>query len=309
MPKHQSVEFKASDYWHPRYWSTWLLFAFLRLVALLPFRSQLLTGKILGNLIKFISNKRQSIVDINLQHCFPEKTLSERNKIKQECYENIGIALFEMAMCWWWPEKRLRPLVEIHGLEHVNSTLASGKGVILLSGHFTSLELGGRLLALSLPFQAMYRTQKNPLFDSYLYSKRNSYLVDTISRKDTRKLIKGLRKQIPTWYAPDQDFGRERNVFVPFMGVTTATITASARLAQAADAVMLPFYPERKRDGSGYILTIEPPLENFPSGDDIADATMINASIESFVHEHPDQYMWIHQRFKTRPQGEPRFYQ
>lgn len=285
------------------------MFAFLRLVALLPYRSQLFFGKILGKLIKIISNKRQAIVDTNLIHCFPEKTSSERNEIKQKCYENIGIAVFEMAMCWWWPEKRLRPLVEIRGLEHLHNSLADGRGVILLSGHFTSLELGGRLLALSLPFQAMYRTQKNPLFDSYLYSKRNSYLVDTISRKDTRKLIKGIRKQIPTWYAPDQDFGRERNVFVPFMGVTAATISASSRLAQASGAAMLPFYPERKQDGSGYILTIEPPLENFPSGDDIEDATRINHSIEIFVRQHPDQYMWIHQRFKTRPQGEPKFYQ
>ena len=308
MAKHQSEEFVASDYWHPRFWPTWLMFGCLRVSALLPYRSQLFLGRYFGKLIKLISNKRQRIVDINLKHCFPEKSLSERNLIKNECYENIGIALLEISMCWWWSEKRLRPLVEIHGQEHIEATLASGRGVILLSGHFTSLELGGRLLALSLPFQAMYRTQKNPLFDSYLYSKRNSYLVDIISRKDTRRLIKGIKKQIPTWYAPDQDFRGERNVFVPFMGVETATISASTRLAQAAGAAMLPFYPERKRDGSGYILRVEPPLENFPSGDEIEDATRINASIETFVREHPEQYMWIHQRFKTRPPGESGFY-
>ena len=308
MAKHQSEEFVASDYWHPRFWPTWLMFGCLRVSALLPYRSQLFLGRYFGKLIKLISNKRQRIVDINLKHCFPEKSLSERNLIKNECYENIGIALLEISMCWWWSEKRLRPLVEIHGQEHIEATLASGRGVILLSGHFTSLELGGRLLALSLPFQAMYRTQKNPLFDSYLYSKRNSYLVDIISRKDTRRLIKGIKKQIPTWYAPDQDFRGERNVFVPFMGVETATISASTRLAQAAGAAMLPFYPERKRDGSGYILRVEPPLENFPSGDEIEDANRINASIETFVREHPEQYMWIHQRFKTRPPGESGFY-
>lgn len=309
VPKHQSVEFVASDYLHPRYWPMWLTFGLLRVAAFLPYRGQLFLGRVLGNLIRLVSKKRQTIVDINLLRCFPDKSPAARNEIKRACYENIGIALFEMAMCWWWSEKRLRPLVEIRGLEHVHNTLAGGRGVILLSGHFTSLELGGRLLALSLPFQAMYRTQRNRLFDSYLYTKRNGYLVDIISRKDTRKLIKGIRNQIPTWYAPDQDFGRERNVFVPFMGVQTATISASARLAQASGAAMLPFYPERKLDGSGYILTIEPPLENFPSGDDIEDATRINASIETFVTRHPDQYMWIHQRFKTRPKGETGFYQ
>lgn len=301
-------EFVASDYWHPRFWPMWIAFCGLRIAALLPYRSQLLLGKFFGNLIRVLSKKRQNILDTNLAHCFPQKSLSERNKIKQECYQNIGIALFEMAMCWWWSERRLQPLVEIHGLENIEATLASGRGVILLSGHFTSLELGGRLLALSLPFQAMYRVQRNPLFDSYLYSKRNSYLVDIISRKDTRRLIKGIKKQIPTWYAPDQDFRRERNVFVPFMGVQTATISASSRLAQAANAAMLPFYPERKSDGSGYILRIGPALENLPSGDDIEDATRINASIEKFVRQHPAQYMWIHQRFKTRPAGEADFY-
>ncbi|MCP4234665.1 MAG: lipid A biosynthesis acyltransferase, partial [Aestuariibacter sp.] len=178
----------------------------------------------------------------------------------------------------------------------------------LLSGHFTSLELGARLLALFLPFQAMYRVQKNLLFDSYLYSKRNRYLVDVISRKNTRQLIKGIKQQIPTWYAPDQDFPEERNVFVPFMGVETATISAGSRLAQATGAAMLTFYPERKRDGSGYKLWIEPAFEDFPSGDDVEDATRINASIEKFVTINPDYYMWVHQRFKTRPAGEPKFY-
>ena len=308
MSRQKSEDFVASAYLHPRFWPMWLLFGFLRAAVLLPYRSQLWLGKAVGKFIKAASKKRRAIVDINLQHCFPEKSLAERNKIKHDCYDNIGIGLLEMAMCWWWPEKRLRPLVEIHGMEHIQQTLDQGRGVILLSGHFTSLELGGRLLAFFQPFQAMYRVQKNPLFDSFLYYKRNEYLVDTVSRKDTRKLIKGIRKQIPTWYAPDQDFRGERNVFVPFMGVTTATISASSRLAQASGAAMLPFYPQRKRDGSGYLLTIEAPLENFPSGDDHQDATRINESIEAFVRQHPDQYMWVHQRFKTRPPGEPGFY-
>ena len=162
------------------------------------------------------------------------------------------------------------------------------------------------LLALFMPVQVMYRTQKNRLFDSYLYSKRSRYFVNTISRKNTRQLIKGIKNQIPTWYAPDQNFRKERNVFAPFMGVKTATITASSRLAQSSGLVMVPFYPERKRDGTGYILWIGEPLENFPSGDDLEDATRINASIETFVREHPGHYMWIHQRFKTRPRGEPK---
>jgi len=308
MAGHSSDEFVASDYWHPKFWPMWLLFGLLRLMALLPYRALLRIGKILGKLIQILSGRRQSVVDINLEHCLPKLSSEERQQIKNRCYENIGISLMEMSMCWWWPEHRLKPLVEIRGLEHVDAALSNGRGVILLSGHFTSLEIGGRLLALYLPVQVMYRTQKNRLFDSYLYKHRSRYFVNTISRKNTRQLIKGLKKQIPTWYAPDQNFRRERNVFAPFMGVPTATITASSRLAQSSNAVMLPFYPERKTDGSGYILWIEPALENFPSGDDLVDATQINASIEKFVYQHPDQYLWIHQRFKSRPPGEANIY-
>ena len=211
-------------------------------------------------------------------------------------------------MCWWLSEDRLRSLVEIRGQEHIEAVLDSGRGVILLTGHFTSLEIGGRLFTLSMPLQAMYRTQKNRLFDSYLYTRRKSYLENVISRKNTRQMIRGIKKLIPTWYAPDQNFPKEKNVFAPFMGVQTATISAGSRIAQSSGGAMLPFYPERKKDGSGYIIWIEPPLMDFPSGDDVRDATAINASIEKFVRQNPEQYLWVHKRFKTRPPGEPAIY-
>ena len=251
MVRHSSDEFKASDYWHPRYWSTWITIGLLRMAAPLPYPVLIRFGKLLGRLSQAMSRSRQRVVDINLQHCFPEKTRAERNKIKNGCFANIGIALFEMAM---------------------------------------------------------YRTQKNHLFDSYLYTRRNSYLAAMVSRKNSRQLIKGIKKLVPTWYAPDQNFPYEKNVFAPFMGVQTATISASSRLAQSSGGAMLPFYPERKWDGSGYIIWIEPPLENFPSGDDVKDATAVNASIEKFVRRDPAQYMWIKKRFKTHPTNEPPIY-
>jgi KDO2-lipid IV(A) lauroyltransferase len=308
MAKHSSEEFKASDYWHPRFWSTWIAFGLLRIAVLFPYPALLFMGKILGLLFQLTSKSSQRTVDINLQLSFPDKSKAERDKIRGECFQNIGIALLEMAMCWWWGEKRLQPLVEIRGKEHIDAVLKTGRGVILLTGHFTSLEIGGRLFTLTIPLQAMYRTQKNLLFDSYLYTRRNSYLTEMISRKNSRRLIKSIKNLVPTWYAPDQNFPNEKNVFAPFMGVQTATISAGSRLAQSSGAAMLPFYPERKPDGSGYIIWIEPPLENFPSGDDVRDATEINASIEKFVRMNPAQYMWINKRFKTRPAGEPPIY-
>ncbi|MCZ6667509.1 MAG: LpxL/LpxP family Kdo(2)-lipid IV(A) lauroyl/palmitoleoyl acyltransferase [Gammaproteobacteria bacterium] len=308
MARHSSDEFIASDYWHPRYWLMWITIGLLRVAALLPYPVLIGLGKILGRLSQQLSKSRQRVVDINLEHCFPEKSRAERDKIKNDCFANIGIALVEMSMCWWWSERRLKPLVEIRGGEHIDAVLKTGRGVILLTGHFTSLEIGGRLFALTRPLQAMYRTQKNHLFDSYLYTRRNRYLAATISRKNTRQLIKGIKNLVPTWYAPDQNFPNEKNVFAPFMGVQTATISASSRLAQSSGGAMLPFYPERKQDGSGYIIWIEAPLEHFPSGDDVKDASAVNASIEKFVRMNPAQYMWIKKRFKTRPLDEPPIY-
>ena len=308
MGEQSSVFFRASDYLHPRYWPMWCTFAGLRLASLLPYRAALTAGRLLGRLLFLIAGSRQQIVDTNLARCFPQKSLEERNRIKLECYRNLGISLIETAMCWWWSADKLKSLVEIEGREHLDAVLDSGHGAILLTGHYTSLEIGGRLLTLFMPLQGMYRTQRNPMFDSYLYTRRHSYLVDIVSRKYTRQLIRGIRKQVPTWYAPDQNFKRERNVFAPFLGIATATISASSRLAKASNAVMLPYYPERKKDGSGYLLHIGAPLENVPSDDEVADATAINHSIETWVREFPENYMWIHQRFKTRPPGEPPFY-
>ncbi len=286
----------------------WITFGLLRLATLLPYASHISLGRFLGRLIHRMAGSKESIVDTNLQLCFPQKSIDERNHIKNETYENYGISLLELAMCWWWKAERLKPLVEVRGLEHVENCLKNKQAVILLSGHFTSLEIGARLLALYLPFQVMYRTQNNPFFDSLLYTKRKSYLVDVISRKNTRRILMGIRSLIPTWYAPDQNFARERNVFAPFFGIPTATITASTRLAESGKAAVLPYYPERKSDGSGYILWIKPPLDDFPSGDEVADATAINAAIEQFVIQNPDQYMWMHPRFKTRPAGDPDIY-
>ena len=308
MGEKSSVTFRASDYYSVKYWPLWFLLGLLRLVTLLPYRGALCTGRLLGRLIYLVSSRRRHIVDINLAHCFADKNLQERNRIKRECFQNIGISLVEMAICWWWKDEKLAPLLEFRGREHLDAALADDRGVILLSGHYTSLEIGGRFLNLTAPMQAMYRTQRNAMFDSFIYTQRSRFLVNVVPRKQTRQLIRGIRNQIPTWYAPDQDFRRERNVFAPFMGISTATITATSRLAQSSGAILLPFYPERKKDGTGYILHFDEPLPNFPSGDDFEDACAVNQSIEKYVRMHPENYIWIHRRFKTRPPGEPPFY-
>ena len=307
MGRHSSDLFRASDFYHPRFWPMWLFLGLLRLISLLPYRVALWIGRFLGRVLLWLTGSRHRVLNTNLERCFPHLSNAEREALKRRFYRNMGISLIELGMCWWWSDERLRPLVEIRGREHLDAVLDSGRGAILLTGHYTSLEIGGRLLTLFMPLQGMYRTQRNAMFDSYLYTRRKSYLVDIVSRKHSRRLIKGIRNQVPTWYAPDQDFRRERNVFAPFMDIPTATISATSRLAQAGNAAMLPYYPERKADGSGYVLHIEAPLTDFPSGDDVEDATAVNRSIESWVRRFPDSYMWILHRFRTRPPDEPPF--
>lgn len=308
MRKQSSIKFSARDYLHPRHWGIWCALGLLRLVSLLPYRPLMAVGRSFGSAIRLVAVSRRKIVDINLQHCFPDKSRAERDRIKHGCFQSIGISLVEMSMCWWWSDERLKPLVEIQGREHIDAAFDSGKGVILLAGHFTSLEISGRLFTFYSPVSAMYRTQTNEMFDSYLYTQRSKYIDTLISRKNMRQMIRSIRNKLPAWYAPDQDFPDEKNVFAPFMGVQTATIIASSRIAQATGCAMLPFYPERKQDGSGYIIRIDAPLTNFPSGDDLEDATKINHSIEHYARLHPENYMWVHRRFKTRPAGEPPFY-
>lgn len=308
MGKKRSQLFKASDYLSPIYWPMWCIIGLLRLLSLLPYRAALMVGTGLGRFLYLVNASRRRVVDLNLARCFPELNRQQRNRIKKACFVNIGISVAETAMCWWWSEEQFRQIVEIEGREHIDTALQRGQGVILLTGHFTTLEIGARLLALYMPVQVMYRTQRNEFFDSYLFTRRSQYFAHTISRKNTRRLVKGIKDLIPTWYAPDQDFNRERNVFAPFMGIATATLSASSRLAQSSGAVVLPYYPERKQDGSGYRLRIDPPLKDFPSDDEHADASAINGSIENYVRQYPGNYAWIHQRFRTRPPGEAPFY-
>jgi len=305
MSRSHSEPFKASAYLHPRHWLIWMTLGFLRLAVLLPYPWIVRLGRQMGNMFYRLTPKdRRKVVGINLKLCFPEKDLKARAQLERECYHNIGISLMEMGMGWWWPEHKLRKLVELRGMEHLEQALQQGKGAILLTGHYTSLELGARLMALFTPMQVMYRTQSSALFDSFLFTKRDAVFEQTVSRKNTRKLLRGLKQGLTTWYAPDQDFSFEKNIFAPFMGIPAATISASVRLIKLGNAPVLPYYVHRKTDGSGYLLEIAPIQEDFPLDDDIAGATRINALIEAGIRRYPDQYLWIHKRFKSRPDGE-----
>jgi len=302
--------FTPSRYLAPRHWPTWFGLGLLHLLTLLPYRLQMGLGTALGSLLYHLMGRRRRVAEINLALTLPELSATERNTLAREHFRNVGRALFESALSWWGSDARLQPMVKIEGLEHLQRASAEGHGVILLSAHFTCFELGARMLSAHHKFQYIYKPQrKNPLFEAYTTSLRLNHFLRAVPHRDLRGMARGLRQQRTCWYLPDQDFGHKNCVFAPFMGVPASTVTATSRLAAMTGARVVPFFPLRREDGRGYTLHLLPPLDGFPSGDDFADATRVNETIAQFVHKAPAQYLWIHKRFKSRPEGETNPYQ
>lgn len=284
----------------------------LWLLIHLPYPVLLKIGEWLGALMYRFSRKRRHITDTNISLVFPELNQTERDTLSRDIFRSVGISLIETPLSWWGSKKRLTPLCQIEGLEHLQAALAEGKGVILLSAHFTCLEIGGRLLSLQQPFAVMYKRHRNALFEHKMKHARELHFQSAIQRHDIRGLVRILKQNHACWYAPDQDFGPKHSLFAPFMGITAATLEAPMRLAKMSGAKVVPFFPQRRADGRGYQLSILPALDNFPSGDGpndlFADATRINSIIEKQIRRAPEQYLWLHRRFKTRPKGEPGLY-
>ena len=291
-----------------RYWPTWSGIAVLWCLSHLPYVWQLTIGRRIGMIFHRLARRRRAIAALNLSLCFPELSASKRENILAEQFVSMGIGVMEVAISWWTADKRIKKLAHVDGLQHLQTALDRGKGVILLSAHFTTLEIGGRLLALHAPFHVMYREHKNAAFDRVMKSARIQHFGKAIPRGDLRGVLRSLQDNVPVWYAPDQDYGREQSLFVPFFGIPAASITATSRLARLSGAAVVPFFQTRLPGARGYQLTLYPPLENFPGESVEADIRRINRIIEARIREQPDQYLWVHRRFKTRPEGEPGVY-
>ncbi len=296
------------DYLGPRYWPTWLGLGFLRLSATLPLPVLRLMGNILGTLIYYLPLSQRRIAVINIHLCFPELTAAQQRQRTRACLRAVAIALFESALAWWGSYERLQKLHRIEGLEYLRAAEKTGKGILLLGGHYSTLELGGRLISLYVNGTGIYKPMHNKLFEAVMAHARREIFADLIPSKNMRKIIRTLKQGKTCWYAPDQDFGRQGTVFAPFMGVPAASLTITARLAQLSDAIVLPFSSMRLPGNQGYVIRLQAPLDNFPSGNDLADATRVNQIIEEGVQRAPEQYLWVHRRFKTRPFGEPQLY-
>jgi len=285
---------------HPRFWPSWLGLALMRLSIYLPVKVQLWLGYVLALIMSPLMKSRKKIAQQNIALCFPELSESQRKQLLNDNFHTMGMMLIETALSWWASDAQLEKRVRYEGLEHLDAALAKGKGVILLTGHFTSMELGGRLMVLKKPCYVMFRELKNQLFNAVMVKYRVFYSEGTILRNDPRSMVRALRKNKIVWYAPDQDFGSRLSVFAKFFGMTAATVPATARLVKMSGAAVIPFIPRREKDGT-YTLTIGEALTGFPVGDDIEDAQTINDLIERQVRIAPEQYLWIHRRFKTQP--------
>jgi KDO2-lipid IV(A) lauroyltransferase len=222
-------------------------------------------------------------------------------------FGSLGIALFETGLAWWASDARIRSLTDVEGLEHLDAALARGKGVILLSAHFTTLEIGARALAARMPLNVMYRPTKNEVMAQFLTRNRAKRTRRAIRRDDVRTLVTALKANEPVWYAPDQSYRKKGAQMVPFFGIPCATNTATSRLATMTGASILPYFPQRLPDGR-YRMIIQAPLENFPTDDAVADAKRFHELIEQHIRKVPAQYLWIHRRFKGLNDSDPDYY-
>lgn len=258
-------------------------------------------GAGVGRVLQLLARRRVRIADTNLRLCYPQMSSADRERLLKANFAAMGKGLMEVSLSWWGPQATVDRLLSVEGAEHLQSD--DGRGTIFLTAHFSSLELSARYLGSLSRSYAMYRPNENPVIQEMFDRHRARLTQGNIPREDVRTMVRVLKEGDGVWFAPDQDYKHKGKVFVDFMGVPAATHTATSRFAKVSGARVLPFVLLRERNG--YRLYIEPPLDNFPSGDVQLDTQKINDLYGKWVSLAPEQYNWIHRRFKTRPNGEP----
>ncbi len=293
---------------HPRFWLTWTGLGVISLIVRLPHPVRIRIGEFIGSLGHFLARRRRHIVETNLRLCFPEDSDQHRRELTRAIFRSTGAGLIETATVWLRGADPVRHLATIHGLAHLEKARDLGKGVLLLGMHFSTLDLAGTILSSFLPFHVMYRGNKNELIETIMVKGRDRNFPDAIRRDDIRGVIRALRAGHIVWYGADQDYGRRHSVFAPFFNMEAASVSATARIARITGAPVIPFTHYRSPDGKRYEICLGPPLEDFPTPDEVHNATVVNGVIEEAIRKSPEQYWWLHRRFKTRPEGQERPY-
>ncbi len=292
--------------WLPQHWPMWIGLGLFRLAAALPWSVQRALARALGAFAYRLVPIRRRVTLINLRLCFPEKSETEIRALARAHYASLALGLFETCSAWWRPAAAL-PAHRLVGREHLARAIAAGRGVILLTAHFTTLELCARMMSEQFPLAVLYRDPNNPVVAAQMRRQRERHSSRAVHFDDLKGLIRTLRAGYAIWYAPDQGKRTKQTEILPFFGVPAITNTATGKLAEMTGAAVVPYFARREPDAS-YTLTILPPLENFPTADGRADATRVNDLIAENVRLAPEQYFWVHKRFKGRGPGYPDVY-
>jgi KDO2-lipid IV(A) lauroyltransferase len=292
----------------PRYWPTWVGLGFLRLVSLLPYSALVSLGRALGALLRHLPLSFVRTARRNIELCLPELSPRAREQLLNRHFASLGVALLEIPFAWWSSPQRLARIVRMEGVEHLHAAQARNRGVILLTAHFTSMEMAGRALLTIAPVGFLYRPPKNEVI-AYAFDRfRMGFGGHPIPRDDIRAFVSALRRNQCVWYAPDQSYRKKGAEMVPMFGIPAATNTFTSRLARITGAVVLPYFLRRLPGAQGFVGVIHPPLENFPSESPVADTERFNRMIEAQVRLVPEQYLWIHRRFKGLSKDYPDYY-
>jgi KDO2-lipid IV(A) lauroyltransferase len=276
---------------------------------MLPYPILLAMGSGLGLLVYRFPSRRKTIAKRNIELCFPNQSAAENKAMLRANFISIGMAVMEVGIAWWWSKKRFAKLLQFEGLENLSAI--KDRGVMLLGIHYTTLEIGTAGISSVFQMDGMYRAHGNPVYDFLQARGRLKQGLGegmVFERRDVRGTMKALKNGRSLWYGPDQDYGLGQGLFVPFFGIQAATVYATARFAEKTGAAVVPFSHVRLPGAQGYKITVYPALEDFPVGDDFVDTSRINKLIEDLVLLQPDQYLWVHRRFKNRPEGEADLY-
>jgi Kdo2-lipid IVA lauroyltransferase/acyltransferase len=292
---------------HPRYWPTWLGLGLLRSLEFLPFWAQCRLGPELGKIVGFLPLSYWRIALCNMELCLPQLSKRERKNLLARNCRSVGMGLCETAVTWWGSEEKIKKLAEVHGGEHLRAALIRGKGAIIVGGHFTTIEIATRILGTVVPLNALYRAPKNKLLGHVMQSTFCRY-GKPIAHDDIRAMIRALKNNEAVWYAPDQSYRNKGAAMVDFFGTPAATTTATSRLARISGAAVLTYFVERLPGGAGYRATISPIWDNFPSESAECDVERFNRLLEAHILKVPDQYLWMHRRFKGLSSGYPNYY-
>ncbi|MFS7197382.1 kdo(2)-lipid IV(A) palmitoleoyltransferase [Rahnella inusitata] len=303
-----SPRFQAS-FLHPRYWLTWFGLGILFLLVQLPYPVLYRLGVWLGRTSMRFLKRRVSITRRNLQLCFPDLTPEQVEARIVSNFESLGMGLLETGMAWFWSDARVKRWFDVSGLHNLKKAQENNQGVLVIGVHFMSLELGGRAMGICQPMMAMYRPHNNKAMEfvqTWGRMRSNKAMLD---RKDLRGMVHALKKGEAVWFAPDQDYGPRGSVFAPLFAVDEAATTSGTyMLARLAKPALITVVLVRKPAGKGYDLVIQPALQDYPIDDELAAAAYMNRVIETEIMRAPDQYLWLHRRFKTRPAGTPSLY-